>query len=124
MARPALIALAAAAALAGAGCAKSACQTLGEKLCNCQPGMSQDTCTSQVQNQLDTLGVETAGFNGMLDNAAAGQPVTFEDFCRQRLDECNAAEAASQTTDFCSFLLTQGGQDACGLTPKNPPPGQ
>src|SRR5512140_3289112 len=117
MPRPTVIALAAAAALAAAGCATSACQELGEKLCSCQPGMTQDTCKAQVQEQLNQLGVDTAGFNGMLDRVEAGQPIRFEDRCRQRLDDCTAAQEAAHTTDFCEFLLTQDGKNACGLTP-------
>src|SRR5512136_457127 len=88
MSRLPSLALAAAVALAAAGCAKSACQELGEKLCACQPGMTQDTCKTQVQDQLNSLGVDTAGFNGMLDHMAAGKPVTFEDYCQGRLDAC------------------------------------
>ncbi len=121
MARRAVIALAAAAALA-AGCGTSACQELGEKLCSCQPGTTQDSCKSQVQAQLNELGVDTAGFDGMLDRVEAGQPARYEDFCRQRLDDCTAKQEAAGA-DFCEFLLTQQGKDACGLTPAYPPPG-
>lgn len=122
MSRPAVIALAAAAALAAAGCGSSACQALGEKLCSCQPGMTQDTCKSQVQEQLNQAGVDTAGFNGMLDHVEAGEPIRYEDFCQKRLDDCTALQEAAGT-DFCEFLLTQQGKDACGLTPAYPAPG-
>ena len=118
MPRPAALALAALAALAAAGCGTSACQTLGEKLCNCQPGMTQDTCKTQVQDQLNQLGVDTAGFSGMLDHVEAGKPLRFEDYCQQRLDACNAPAGA----EFCEWILTQQGKDACGLTPANPSP--
>ncbi len=117
MPRPAFLALAAAAALAAAGCGTSACQTLGEDLCRCQPGMTKDTCTAQVQQQLDSLGVETPGFGAMLDNVSAGKPVTFEDYCQQRLDDC---VVPSDTVSFCEWILTPAGKDACGLTPANP----
>lgn len=117
MPRLAVIALAVAAALASAGCGTSACQDLGEKLCTCQPGMTQDTCKAQVQEQLNQLGVDTAGFNGMLDRVEAGRPIRYEDFCRTRLDACTAAQDTAGTTDFCEFLLTQDGKNACGLTP-------
>jgi hypothetical protein len=117
MPRPSLIALAAAAALAGAGCSTSACQELGEKLCRCQPGMTQDACKSQVQEQLNQAGVDTAGFNGMLDRVEAGEPIRLEDRCQRQLDACNQAQADARATEFCEFLLTQAGKDACGLTP-------
>ena len=121
MSRSLALALAAAVALASAGCGKSSCQELGEKLCQCQPGMTQDTCKTQVQDQLNELGVESAGFTGMLDNLAAGQLATFEDYCQQRLDACvGGAEAAG--ADFCEYLLTQDGKNLCGLTPANPAP--
>ncbi len=117
MVRP-LAALAAAAALSAAGCGTSACQKLGEQLCSCQPGMTKDTCTSQVQTQLNELGVDQPGFTGMLDNLSAGKPVTFEEYCQQRLDACVAPADAN----FCEWLLTPAGKDQCGLTPANPAP--
>jgi hypothetical protein len=123
MPRPAVIALAAAAVLASAGCGSSACQDLGEKLCACQPGMTQDSCKAQVQEQLNQLGVDTAGFNGMLDRVEAGQPIRYDDYCQQRLDACTDGQDAAKSTDFCEFLLTEAGKNACGLTPANPPPG-
>ncbi len=124
MGRPAALAVAASLALAAAGCAKSTCQEIGEKLCQCQPGMNQDTCTTQVQQQLNDLGVDTPGFAGILDGveAGAGKPLTFEDYCKQRLDGCTAAQQTAGATDFCEFLLTAAGKDACGLTPANPTP--
>ncbi len=122
MPRPAALALAAAAALFAAGCGTSACQELGEKLCSCQPGMTTDQCKSQVQDQLNQLGVDTPGFSGMLDHVEAGTPIRYEDFCRQRLDACNAAQAAAGATEFCEFLLTETGKNECGLTPANPAP--
>ncbi len=118
MPRSAALALVAAAALFAAGCGTSACQKLGEKICGCQPGMTTDTCKTQVQDQLNQLGVDTAGFNGMLDHVAAGEPVRFEDFCQQRLDAC----VPPANVDFCEWLLTADGEDACGLTPTTPSP--
>jgi hypothetical protein len=116
------LALAAAAALLGSACSKSACQELGEKLCGCQPNASSDTCKTQVQDQLNSLGVDQPGLNGILDHLAAGEPVSFDDFCQQRLDACVAAQEAAGTTNFCQFLLTAPAKDACGLTPANPLP--
>lgn len=124
MRRTPLLALAAAVALAAAGCAKSACQELGEKLCNCQPAMTIDACKTQVTDQLNEIGVGNPGFGGMLQNAQAGQqgPLTFEEYCQERLDACTGAQTDSGATDFCQFLTTTAGQDACGLSPANPPP--
>jgi hypothetical protein len=117
MPRPAALAVAAALALAAAGCATSACQDLGERICACQNGMTQDTCRAQVQDQLNGLGVDTPGLGGILDRMQAGQPLTFEDYCQQRLDACVAPDGVV----FCEWLLTRAGKDACGLTPANPP---
>jgi hypothetical protein len=116
------LALAAAAALLGAACGKSACQELGEKLCGCQPNATTDSCKTQVQDQLNRLGVDQPGVNGILDNLQAGQPANFNDFCQERLDDCLATQEAEGATDFCEFLLTVKGKDACGLTPANPAP--
>ncbi len=98
-----------AAALALAACSKSPCQELGERLCRCQPNISQDTCKTQVQNQLKDL----------------NPPQSLEDYCQQRLDGtgpsdpgCNAPAGA----DFCEWLLTKDGKDFCGLTPASPAP--
>ncbi|HET8538679.1 MAG TPA: hypothetical protein VFL83_02285 [Anaeromyxobacter sp.] len=114
---PALV-LVAAVALA-AGCATSPCQELGEKLCKCQPGMTEDGCKTQVQDQLNQIGVGTPGFGPLLDHIEAGESaVTFEDYCQERLAACNAPEGV----DFCEWLLTAPGKDACGVTPANPAP--
>ncbi len=115
MLRPAL-ALAAAATLAAAGCATSPCQKLGEQLCSCQPGETQDQCKTQVQDQLNQLGVGNPGFNGILDRIESGKPATFEDYCQERLDACNSGQQAAGAT-FCEYLLTAKGKADCGLTP-------
>jgi ABC-type oligopeptide transport system substrate-binding subunit len=120
MPRPSALALAAALALSAA-CATSPCQELGEKLCGCQPGTTQDSCRTQVQEQLNALGVGNPGFNGLLDHVEDGKPVTFEDYCQARLDQCTS-KATEQGAVFCEFLLTEEGKDLCGLTPKFPPP--
>ena len=121
MPRPAALLLAATAALAAGGCSTSPCQELGEKLCNCQPGSTEDSCRTQVQDQLNNLGVETPGFGGLLDHLQSGQPISFDDYCQQRLDACvGAAEAAG--ADFCEFTLTEVGKNECGLTPVYPGP--
>ncbi len=118
------LALLVAAAITAAGCGTSACQDLGEKVCRCQPGMTEDTCKTQVEDQLNGLGVNTPGLSGILDNVETGQPLTFEDYCQQRLDGTASvpACAAPEGVDFCEWLLTEAGKDACGLTPANPSP--
>jgi hypothetical protein len=118
MRRPALIAVAALAALAAAGCGTSACQQLGEQLCQCQAGMTKDTCKTQVQNQLNDLGVDTPGFPAMVGKLSEGKPLTFEEYCQQRLDAC----VAPADVNFCEWILTAPAKDACGLTPANPVP--
>ncbi len=118
MIRPAL-ALAAAATLAAAGCSTSPCQKLGEKLCSCQAGETQDTCKTQVQDQLNRIGVGNPGFDGLLDHIESGKPTTFEDYCQQRLDACDAGQQAA-AADFCEYLLTADGKARCGLTPPTP----
>ena len=114
MLRPAVLA---AIALAAAGCSTPPCQSLGEKLCMCQPNMTADTCKTQVQDQLNGQGVDTPGFTGMLDRLSTGQPATFEDYCTQRLHACVEPTGA----DFCQWILTEQGKTACGLTPQSPP---
>jgi hypothetical protein len=118
MLRPAVLA---AIALAAAGCSTPPCQSLGEKLCMCQPNMTADTCKTQVQDQLNSQGVDTPGFTGMLDRLSAGQPATFEDYCSATLDACQAAFDLSKAADFCQFLVTETGKNACGLSPQSPP---
>lgn len=84
-------------ALTLAGCSTNPCQELGERICRCQPGMSEDSCKTQVENQRESLD-------------------SSEGYCEQRLDACAAPEGAS----FCEWLLTADGKDACGLSPANP----
>lgn len=96
MRRTAALALALAAGLAAAGCSTSPCQRLGEKLCNCT-GLSSDTCTTQVDNQLKQVDTSQA----VLDR------------CQLLLDRCNQPAGA----DFCEWIKTEPGQIACGLVP-------
>ena len=90
------VALASLLALAAA-CSTSPCQELGERICQCQPGTTKDTCKTQVQNQLKNVSPD-------------------EGFCQGRLNVCNAPEGV----DFCEWLLTAPGKTACGLTPAAP----
>src|SRR5512139_3332357 len=102
MRRLASLAVAASAALAAAGCGTSACQELGEKLCNCTPGSTSDSCRTQVQDQLNDLGVDTPGFAGIVDRLQANEPVSFEEYCQRRLDAC----VAPADLAFCDWLIT------------------
>lgn len=101
MRRPVALALAAA-ALCLAACSASPCQKLGEKLCACT-GLSGDSCTSQVEEQLKRL----------------DPPQSTLDECQVLLDRCNPPTGAL----FCEWLRTQDGQVACGLAPEPQPVG-
>lgn len=94
---PPMRSLAAASALALAlglaGCGKSACQELGEKICACQPGLGSDACKTQVEEQLRSNDPGDA-------------------FCEQRLAACNPPAG-----NLCEWLLTSDGKKACGLAP-------
>ena len=92
MRRSALI-LALSAAL-GAGCGKSNCQKLLERLCSCT-GASNDSCTTTIQDQLK----------------AASPPQSTEDLCGERLGSCNAPPGAQ----FCEWILTADAKVQCGL---------
>jgi hypothetical protein len=92
-----LRALAAASALAlaalAAGCSKSPCEELGEKLCACT-GLGGDACEAQVKDQLD--GVDLT-----------------EGRCEDVLGACTAPSG----TEFCEWLLTEDGKVSCGIAP-------
>ncbi len=80
--------------LAAAGCGDSACQELGERICACQPGLGQDACKTQVEEQLNSNDPGDA-------------------FCEAHLNTCNAPSGGN----LCEWLLTAGGKKACGLAP-------
>ena len=81
--------------LAAAGCSKSPCQMLGEKLCACT-GLSTDVCTLQVQNQLNTTAID-------------------DSTCEATLNACDDHLPANAT--FCTWLTTADGKRYCGLAP-------
>jgi hypothetical protein len=95
--RPLAAALALAAAALAAGCSKSPCQELGEKLCACT-GLGSDACKNQVETQLDAL-----------------DPPLTEGKCDAILAACNGNKPAD--ADFCEWLLTENGKEQCGLSP-------
>ncbi len=77
-----------------AACSADPCQELGEKLCACT-GLSSDSCKKQVQDDLKR--------HGMSDST-----------CDAYLASCNAPAG----TDFCEWLLTAEGKQACGIAPQ------
>jgi hypothetical protein len=93
--RRSALALAVALATLAAGCSKSPCQELGERLCDCT-GLGSDSCRTQVESQLESL----------------DPPQSTQDRCEQYLDTCNAPEGI----DLCRWLLTANGKQQCGLS--------
>jgi hypothetical protein len=85
-------------ALAAAACGDSPCQELGERICRCQPGLGEDACRTQVEEQLK--------------NVDPG-----DDFCDAHLATCNHPTGG----ELCEFLLTEDGKIACGLAPEPAP---
>jgi hypothetical protein len=77
-----------------AGCSKSPCEELGEKLCDCT-GEGSDDCEAQVKDQLDAVSLT-------------------ENRCEAVLEACVAPSGA----DFCEWLLTEDGKRRCGLAPE------
>jgi hypothetical protein len=93
--RPILAALTLAAfALSGCG---SACQDLGNRICNCQPaGTLRDSCQSSVKAQLNS-------------NSPSGDDQAF---CQQKLTTC---PDAANDPGACDALKTAAGKQACGI---------
>jgi hypothetical protein len=93
--RPLLAALALAAfALSGCG---SACQDLGNRICDCQTaGTARDNCRSAVKSQLSS-------------SAVSGDDQTY---CQSKLATCPdpATDAGA-----CDALKTAAGKAACGI---------
>jgi len=89
------LALAVALATLAAGCSKSPCQELGERLCGCT-GLSSDSCKTQVENQLKAL----------------DPPQSTQDRCEHYLDTCSAPAGVQ----LCEWLLTANGKEQCGLS--------
>ncbi len=93
--RPTLAALAIA-ALALSGCG-SACQDLGNRICNCQPaGALRDSCNSGVKSQLNSSGASSA------DQA----------YCESKLGTC---PDPATNPGACDALNTAAGKAACGI---------
>jgi hypothetical protein len=81
------------AALLFAGCGKSNCERLGERLCSCT-GLSSDQCTSQVTSEL------------------GGVPQS-QSQCGELLGSCTQPPGVN----FCEWLNTVEGKQGCGLAP-------
>jgi len=101
MRRPLPLVLAAAAALAAAGCSTSPCQDLGERICHCT-GLSSDSCKTQVEQELKRINETQAN----------------RDACTTLLDTCEAPPGAI----FCEWLTTPPGKVGCGLATPDPGP--
>ncbi len=92
-----LSALAGLVALAAAGCG-SPCQDLADRICKCNfAGVAQDTCKTQVKNQL----------SGSDKPSDADQA-----FCQSKLATC---PDPSDDPGMCQRLTTPAGKEACGL---------
>jgi hypothetical protein len=76
-----------------AGCSKSPCEELGEKLCKCTGEGSSD-CEAQVKDQLDAVSLT-------------------QNRCERVLEACVEPAGA----EFCEWLLTEDGKRSCGLAP-------
>ncbi len=93
-----MLRLAAAVLLAAlAACGTSHCQTLGERICGCQPGLDSATCKTQVQN--------------LLNASSPG-----ESKCAEYLNTCKPENPkANGNPDLCDWMLTDQGKVSCGL---------
>ena len=92
------LAAAAVALLALAGCG-SACQDLGDRICDCQPaGSLRDNCKSSVKTQV----------------GSGAQKATDSDqaLCQQLLQTCVSTDAQN----LCDWIQTPAGRKACGLS--------
>ena len=85
------LALALLGAALAAGCGKSDCQQLEERLCSCT-GLTSDQCTTQAQDLLNSVNPPDSQCSGFLSS-------------------CNAPGGAA----FCEWIHTPDGKRACGL---------
>jgi hypothetical protein len=81
-----------------AGCGKSDCQLLEERICQCT-GQTSDQCTTQAQSLLGDLN--------------PGQSV--QDECRALLHSCNAPDGVP----FCEYIHTPTAKVDCGFAPQS-----
>ncbi len=96
-----MLRLAAAVLLAAlAACGTSHCQTLGERICSCQPGLDSTTCKTQVQNLL---------------SASSPGEARCADFLATCRPENPKAPQQDPPVDLCDWMLTDQGKVSCGL---------
>ncbi len=93
-----MLSLAAAVLVAAlAACGTSHCQTLGERICGCQPGLDSTTCKTQVQN--------------LLNSSSPGEAK-----CAEYLNWCRPENPkAPPGVDLCEWMMTDQGKVSCGL---------
>lgn len=94
MRSPLALAACAALALLVAGCGKSDCQLLEERLCSCT-GASSDACSKNAESLVKDL------------NPSQAQ----QDQCKAYLSSCNPPPDVA----LCEWLRTSSGKIACGL---------
>ncbi len=97
-----LLAPLAAASLLALGCGTPPCQELGERICMCT-NIGKDACRTQVQDQLKNVHPADA-------------------VCEDYLATCRSEKAAEAGAEFCEWLLTAAGKQACGIAPPLTPP--
>ncbi len=92
--RRASLALALLGAALAAGCGKSDCQLLEERVCSCS-GQTSDQCTTQAESLLKDL----------------NPPQSVQDQCSALLHSCNAPDGVA----FCEWVHTPTGKVDCGF---------
>ena len=92
--RRAPLALALLGAALAAGCGKSDCQMIEERICQCT-GQTSDQCSTQAESLLKDL----------------NPPQSVQDQCSALLHSCNAPADAA----FCEWIHTPDGKIACGF---------
>jgi hypothetical protein len=91
--------------LAFVACA-TPCEELGNKLCSCFSGTTQDSCEQQVEDRV----------------GAANPDGEQEDWCEAELDACESG-ARRDGARFCEWIETPAGKEACGLAYDSPQAG-
>lgn len=84
------------ASLLALGCGEPPCQELGERLCGCT-GLGASDCKAQVEEQLKSADPGDSACDGYLQSCDSGAP------------------AFPPGADFCEWLGTEKGKQACGI---------
>ncbi len=90
--------LVAAVSLLALACGTSPCQELGERICGCT-NIGKAACRTQVQDQLKTQDPGDA-------------------VCETYLPTCTNEAAKAQGAEYCEWILTAAGKEACGIAPQ------